>query len=199
MNNILQAALLSSSQNVQKLSESEKVQKDILKAVDMIAESYKKQGGLFAAGNGGSAADAQHFVAELVSKLNKDRTPIKAFALTVDTSILTAVGNDYGYEHVFSRQVLANMNKNDIFFAITTSGNSPNILMALKECKNLGISSILLSGRSGGEAAALADHVILAPGEQTNLIQECHLIIEHILCYLIEKNLVDAGIVRYVK
>lgn len=194
---IMLKAFQASKDNYVKLLETETYYEQVQTALDIILESYKKGGGLFVCGNGGSAADAQHFVAELVVKLSQDRTPIKAFALTVDSSILTAIGNDFSYDHIFSRQVYANMNKNDVLFAITTSGNSPNVLEALKACKEVGAKSILLTGHQGGKGKAAADHSIVAPGEQTAQIQEAHLVIYHTLCYLIEVGLVDAGLVKY--
>jgi D-sedoheptulose 7-phosphate isomerase len=194
---IVKEAFQVSAKNLTQLAESGSVIQSLVKAAEMAVDSYKKGGCILACGNGGSAADAQHFIAELVSKLSKDRTPIKGIALTVDTSILTAIGNDYGYEWSFHRQVMALMNKNDILLAITTSGNSPNVLRALEACREVGGKSILLAGRDGGKAAALADHSIIAPGAHTGNIQEGHLVIYHTLCYLIERGLIDAGLCKY--
>jgi D-sedoheptulose 7-phosphate isomerase len=194
----LDQAFENSAKNLTVLSQSTELKNKLVAITNMLVDKYKAGGCIFAAGNGGSAADAQHFVAELVSKLSKDRTPIRAFAMTVDTSILTAVGNDYGYEKSFSRQVYGLMKPNDVLLAITTSGNSPNILHALKACKEIGATSILLSGRSGGEASSMADHVLLAPGSNTAQIQEAHIVMYHNLCYLLELGLVQAGIVKYV-
>ncbi len=198
LNKTLDQALEGSAKNLTALSQNQKLKSELVAVTKAIIEKYKAGGCLFAAGNGGSAADAQHLVAELVSKLSKDRTPIRAFAMTVDTSILTAVGNDYGYEKSFSRQVYGLMKPNDVLLAITTSGNSPNILHALKACKEIGATSILLSGREGGEAKTMADHVLLAPGSTTAQIQEAHIVMYHNLCYLMELGLVDAGLVKYV-
>lgn len=172
---------------------------DFEKAVDLLVNTYKKGGALFVAGNGGSAADAQHFVAELVVKLNKDRDPIKAFALTVDTSILTAIGNDFTYDDIFSRQVEGLMGPNDVFMGITTSGNSPNILKAFNMAKKKGAKTILLSGKDGGKAVKenMADVNLIAPGPNTARIQEIHLIIYHTICYALEKRLIDERIISY--
>lgn len=194
---VLKTAFQKSSENFAQVSSSESFQQTVLSALNLILDTYKKGGGLFACGNGGSAADAQHFVAELVVKLRMNRTPIKAFAMSVDTSILTAAGNDFGYDTIFSRQVEANMSKNDVLFAITTSGNSPNVLEAMKMAKQIGCKIVLLSGGNGGKARELADVAILAPGENTNQIQEVHLLTYHSLCYLIELGLVEAGMVHY--
>lgn len=183
--------------NIQKLNESEQLKASLQAAAELIIESYSKGGQMLAAGNGGSAADAQHIIAELVVKLGPDRSPIRGIALSTDTSILTAMGNDYGYDYIFSRQVYAHMRPNDIFLGITTSGNSPNIINALKAVKKAGGKSILLSGKDGGKCKELADICILAPGDVTNLIQECHMVIYHTLCFLIEQGLAQKGIIQF--
>ena len=118
-----------------------------VQAATLVADRYRQGGRLYVAGNGGSAADAQHLVAEFVSKLSRDRAPLPAEALTVDTSILTAIGNDYGYEKIFSRQIEGKMTPKDVFLGITTSGQSQNILEALHKCQELSIPSIVFSGR----------------------------------------------------
>ncbi|RYZ85800.1 MAG: SIS domain-containing protein [Proteobacteria bacterium] len=187
------------AKNMKALSESDEMLRSFAAATETIVESYKKGGCLYIAGNGGSAADAQHISAELVGKLSRDRTPIRAFAMTVDTSFLTAVGNDYGYDFIFSRQVTGLMKSEDTFLAITTSGNSKNITNALEACRAVGAKSILLSGKDGGKSKAqnLADHYILAPGSTTANIQEAHIVTYHTLCFMIEKALVEAGVVHY--
>lgn len=155
-------------------------------AAGEVVAAYRAGGRLYIAGNGGSAADAQHLAAEFVSKLARDRGPLPAEALTVDTSILTAVSNDYGYDEVFARQVEGKMCPGDVFLGITTSGNSPNIIKALERCRSLGIRTILFTGQDGGKAAALADHCVIATGERTDTIQELHLVLEHTLCACVE-------------
>ncbi|WP_260293610.1 D-sedoheptulose-7-phosphate isomerase [Sedimenticola hydrogenitrophicus] len=159
------------------------------RAMQAIIACYRQGGRLYIAGNGGSAADAQHLAAELVCRFGKERPALPAEAFTVDSSILTAIANDYGYEHIFSRQVEGKMQPGDLFLAITTSGNSPNILRALERCRAQGLTSILLSGHQGGRAAALADHVILAKGAETGTIQEQHIVIIHALCHTLEQTL----------
>lgn len=144
---------------------------------------------LLLAGNGGSAADAQHFAGELVSRFYFDRPALAAIALTTDSSILTAIGNDYGYEDVFSRQIQALGQKGDIFIAISTSGNSPNILKAIHQAKFQGLTVIGLTGSSGGQMMPLCDICICAPSDSTPHIQTCHLVIEHALCAAIEDAL----------
>lgn len=142
---------------------------------------------LMVAGNGGSAADAQHLVAEFVSRLCEDRPALRAIALTTDSSILTAVGNDYGFERVFSRQLEAIGQRGDIFLGISTSGNSPNILHALEQARSMGIRTIGLTGKSGGKMLPLCDLCICIPSTVTMHIQEAHLALEHIFCLLVEK------------
>ncbi|WP_338620447.1 SIS domain-containing protein [Paludibacterium sp. THUN1379] len=152
-----------------------------------VARQYRNGGRLYIAGNGGSAADAQHLAAEFVSKLARDRKPLPAEALTVDTSILTAIGNDYGYDEVFSRQVEGKMSPQDIFLGITTSGNSKNIIRALEACKRMDIPSVVFAGRDGGLSKELATHCIVSPGEYTATIQEVHIVLAHTLCEYIEQ------------
>lgn len=159
------------------------------KAVETVVKAYRSGGRLYIAGNGGSAADAQHLAAEFVSKLAKPRRPLAAEALTVDTSILTAIGNDYGYDEVFSRQIAGKMRPGDVFLGITTSGKSANINKALEQCRSMGIPSLILCGRDGGQAKALADYCILASGSETSTIQELHLVLEHTLCECVETEL----------
>jgi D-sedoheptulose 7-phosphate isomerase len=170
------------------LDSAEQIQ-SFSKAVDMVVRRYREGGRIYIAGNGGSAADAQHLAAEFVSKLARDRTPLAAEALTVDSSILTAIGNDYGYEQVFSRQLAGKAGAKDVFLGITTSGKSPNILKALEQCRTLGVPSIVFCGRDGGPARALADYCIIATGTETSTIQELHIVLAHSLCECVESAL----------
>ena len=158
-------------------------------ATNEVIKRYKLGGRLYIAGNGGSAADAQHLAAAFVSKLAKDRNPLPAEALTVDSSILTAIGNDYGFEKIFSRQIIGKLTSKDIFLAITTSGMSQNILEALKVCKEMRIPSILFTGKDGGLAKSLATYTIIAPGNSTAIIQEIHILKAHTLCQCVEIEL----------
>ncbi|MGE0876219.1 MAG: SIS domain-containing protein [Burkholderiales bacterium] len=157
------------------------------RATEAVVACYRAGGRLYIAGNGGSAADAQHLATEFVSKLARDRAPLPAEALTTDSSLITAIGNDYGYEQVFARQIAAKLGTNDMFLAITTSGVSPSILRALEQCRKQGVTSVLFSGRDGGPAKALADHCIVAPGPDTNRIQEVHIVLAHSLCESVER------------
>lgn len=156
-------------------------------AVQKIVERYLNGGRLYIAGNGGSAADAQHLAAEFVSKLAKVREPLAAEALTVDSSILTAIGNDYGYDQIFSRQIAGKMTDKDVFLGITTSGQSPNILKALEKCRQMAIPTIVFTGRNGGAAKIYADYCIVVPGEATSTIQEIHIVLAHTLCECVEQ------------
>lgn len=153
----------------------------------IIIECYKNGGKVLLAGNGGSAADAQHIAGEFVSKFYFDRPGLSAMALTVDTSIITAIGNDYGYEKLFERQLQANGVKGDVFIGISTSGNSKNIVKALKEAKNKGILTVGFVGKSACEMDELCDFVLKVPSNETPKIQESHIMIGHIICALVEK------------
>lgn len=155
-------------------------------SVEAVIKCYKQGGRIYIAGNGGSAADAQHLAAEFVSKLARDRAPLPAEALTVDSSILTAIGNDYGYVQIFSRQLLGKATSKDVFLGITTSGQSKNILLALEQCKAIGIPSLVFCGRDGGAAKALADYAVVVPGIATSTIQELHIVLAHTLCECVE-------------
>ncbi len=143
------------------------------------------------AGNGGSAADAQHIAAEFVSRFYFDRPALASIALTTDTSALTAIGNDYGYELLFSRQLEANAQKGDIYIAISTSGNSKNVIHSLEVAKRLGIKTVGLTGMKGGKMADMTDYCIRVPSDETPRIQECHILIRHILCAAVEKELFE--------
>jgi D-sedoheptulose 7-phosphate isomerase len=159
------------------------------KAVAAVVERYKRGGRIYIAGNGGSAADAQHLAAEFVSKLARDRAPLPAEALTVDSSILTAIGNDYGYDAVFSRQLAGKLTDKDVFLGITTSGQSPNILRALEQCRSMKVPGIVFCGRDGGTAKDSADYCIIAPGTATSTIQEVHIVLAHTLCECVEAEI----------
>ena len=153
----------------------------------LTAESLQRGGKLLVAGNGGSAADAQHLVAEFVVRLTVDRPALRAVALTTDTSILTAGGNDYGFEAVFARQIEALGQPGDVFLGISTSGNSPNILRALRQAKVQGMHALGFSGNGGGAMRELCDWSVVVPSATTMNIQESHLALEHIFCMLVER------------
>lgn len=138
-------------------------------------------------GNGGSASDSQHLAAELVGRYEKERKGLAAIALTTDTSILTAVGNDYGYDKIFERQIEALGQKGDVAFGISTSGNSKNVLLGIRKAKAQGLHTIGLSGKDGGELKSLADLSIVVPSEKTARIQEAHILIGHIICERVDE------------
>ena len=158
-------------------------------AVEKVLSCYQQGGRIYIAGNGGSAADAQHLAAEFVSKLAKDRDPLPAEALTVDSSILTAIGNDYGFEEIFSRQISGKLTKKDIFLGITTSGNSLNIIKAIDTCNEMNIPAIVFSGNGGGLVKKKANYCVVATGNKTSTIQEVHIVLAHTLCECVEREI----------
>jgi len=185
----LKDAMLDSIRFKQAFVQQEEQLERFHEAAIQVVEAYRNGGRLYIAGNGGSAADAQHLAAEFVCRLGRDRAALPAEALTVDSSTLTAIGNDYGYDRIFQRQVEGKMQQGDLFLGITTSGNSPNIVLALEKCRDLGFGSILFAGRDGGVAAPLADYTILAQGYDTRVIQEQHIVFAHALCACVEDEL----------
>ena len=163
------------------------IHKAVVEAGRLTAEAMKSGRKLMVCGNGGSAADAQHLVAEFVSRLTVDRPALRAIALTTDTSILTAIGNDYSYDNVFERQVEALANPGDVLLAISTSGNSKNCVKALKLAKNMGVHTVAYTGSSGGTMKEHADLNVIVPSDTTMNIQESHLALEHIFCMVVER------------
>lgn len=161
----------------------------ISQAIDACVQSLQKGGKLMLCGNGGSAADSQHLAAEFTGRFIKDRPPIAAVALSTDTSALTCIGNDYSFNDIFSRQVQALGKAGDCLIAISTSGNSGNVLAAVAAAKSLGIKSIGLLGRDGGKLKAQCDVAIVVPSQVTARIQEAHILIGHSLCGAVELKL----------
>lgn len=157
--------------------------------VSKVKECFRKGNKVLVAGNGGSAADAQHFVTEFVGRYKKERKGLPAIALTTDTSILTAWSNDYSFDTVFSRQIEALGKPGDIFFGISTSGNSKNIIEGVKKAKELDINTICLLGKDGGTLKNLADISIIVPSDNTPRVQEAHIMLIHIICEEVEKQL----------
>jgi D-sedoheptulose 7-phosphate isomerase len=164
----------------------DKAIKEIEAGCDLMKSTIKHGGKIYLAGNGGSAADAQHIAAELTGRFVKERKPLPGLALTTDTSALTAIANDYGYEHVFSRQLQAFAKPADLFIGISTSGNSKSILNALKIAADIGCRTIGLSGRGGGAMTNACDINIVVPSETTARVQECHILIGHIFCKAVD-------------
>jgi D-sedoheptulose 7-phosphate isomerase len=157
-------------------------------AANLCIESLQNGGKILIFGNGGSAADAQHIAAELVGRYKVERKGLAAIALTTDTSVLTSIGNDYGYNHVFDRQVEALVNKGDVAIGISTGGSSGNVISALKLAKEMGCNTIGFSGRDGGKMNSLCDVNLVVPAEDTPRIQEMHIVIGHTICHLIDQD-----------
>ena len=162
--------------------------KNLVTMAELLADAFRKGNKVLLFGNGGSAADAQHIACELAGKFYLDRAPLPAIALTTNTSTLTAIGNDYRYEEIFSRQLKALVREGDVVIGISTSGNSPNVLRGIEEAKRLGATTIAFTGR-GGKLKKLADCVLAVPSVDTPRIQEAHITAGHIICYLVEQAL----------
>lgn len=175
--------------NFEAMSRDELLSAQIVAAVDLSVAALEAGRVLYLAGNGGSAADAQHWAGELVSRFYYDRPGLAAVALTTDTSILTAIGNDYGYDYVFARQIEALGRAGDVFFAISTSGRSKNILRAIDAAKSRGIAVVGFTGEGGGDMAGLCDICLQVPSGETPRIQEGHEFLGHIICALIEARM----------
>ncbi len=172
-------ALLSSTETVS----------TIAKVSEIVLAAFEKGHKVFLFGNGGSAADAQHIAAEFVGRFAFDRPALPALALSVNSSCVTAIGNDYGFDRVFARQIEALGNAGDVAIGISTSGNSPNVQGGLTEAKKKGIHTVALTGASGGKLKNAVDHCICAPSNETPRIQECHILIGHIISELVEERL----------
>lgn len=169
--------------------EDKVIQKSIKEAAAVCCRSLKKGNKIIFAGNGGSAADAQHLAGELINRFGFERPGLAAIAITTDTSILTSISNDYGFEKLFARQVEAIGKKGDVLISLSTSGNSANILEGIKEAKKAGIITIGLTGKSGGKMKSLCDLILKVPSGDTPRIQEAHILIGHIICSSVENTL----------
>jgi D-sedoheptulose 7-phosphate isomerase len=169
--------------------EDKVIQKSIKEAVTICCRSLKKGNKIMFAGNGGSAADAQHLAGELINRFGFERPGLAAIAITTDTSILTSISNDYGFDMLFARQVEGIGKKGDVLVSLSTSGNSVNILEGIKEAKKAGIINIGLTGKSGGKMKSLCDIIIKVPSDDTPRIQEAHILIGHIICASVENTL----------
>jgi D-sedoheptulose 7-phosphate isomerase len=162
---------------------------DVQRAGQLAARTLQSGGKILFCGNGGSAADSQHLAAELTGRFNKDRRPLAALALSTDTSALTCIGNDYSFAEVFARQVAGLGRTEDLLIAISTSGNSGNVIRAVEEAHKIGMQTVGLLGRDGGTLRSLCSHSIVVPSQVTARIQECHILIGHTLCGMIEQEL----------
>jgi D-sedoheptulose 7-phosphate isomerase len=172
-----------------KRASAETISDEIAQAGKMLIECYARGGKTLIFGNGGSAADAQHYAAELVGRFNAERRALPALALTVNSSTLTSVGNDYGYAQVFTRQIEAFTSPGDVVIAVSTSGTSENILAGVKRAQEIGAKVIGLSGKSGGQMLNVCDLCIVVPSQSTARIQETHITILHIWCDMVEKSI----------
>lgn len=180
-----------SSRVLQAMQDDSALRQALQRAAESCISSLRAGGKVLLAGNGGSAADAQHIAGELVSRFEFDRPGLAGIALTTDTSILTAIGNDYGYERLFARQVQALGRKGDVFIAYSTSGNSPNIVASLRTAREMGLVTVGMTGNRGGAMNALCDHLLAVPAAETPRIQEGHLVMGHVLCSLIESTMFE--------
>ncbi|HEX3374508.1 MAG TPA: D-sedoheptulose 7-phosphate isomerase [Edaphobacter sp.] len=186
MKHIVKKQLAQSIATLQTVLADETISDTLVTITQLTARAMQSGRKLLVAGNGGSAADAQHLVAEFVVRLTDTRPALRAIALTTDSSILTACANDFGFDAVFARQIEALGQPGDLFLGISTSGNSPNILRALEQARKTGLITIGFSGSGGGKMRDLCDHNIIIPSTVTMNIQESHLALEHIFCMLVE-------------
>ena len=187
MKDLVRKQLAQSIETMQKVLADEAIHDAVVRAGEITATAMKAGRKLMVCGNGGSAADSQHLVAEFVSRLTVDRPALRSVALTTDTSILTAIGNDYSYDNVFERQVEALGNEGDVLLAISTSGNSKNCVKALTLARSMGIHTVSYTGNNGGAMAVLSDINVVIPSKTTMNIQESHLALEHIFCMVVER------------
>lgn len=194
MKNYIISQIADSAATKQAILENDGLVNLIVEVAQACVEVYRNGKKIMIAGNGGSAADAQHFAAELVGRYGFDRPSLPSIALTTDSSNLTAIGNDYGYEYVFSRQLEGLAQEGDLFIGISTSGNSQNVINAFTSAKERGVTTVALVGRDGGKMAQMADYAIIVPSNATPRIQESHLLIEHMLCDIIEKEIFGGGV-----
>jgi D-sedoheptulose 7-phosphate isomerase len=184
---LVRRQLAQSIATMQAVHDDEQIQEMMLAIGKLTADSMGSGGKLLVAGNGGSAADSQHLVAEFVARLTVDRPALRAIALTTDSSILTAIGNDWAFDYVFARQIEALALPGDVFLGISTSGNSKNIVRALHQAKKQGVHTIGFSGNGGGQMREICDYNIVIPSNVTMNIQESQLALEHIFCMLVER------------
>jgi D-sedoheptulose 7-phosphate isomerase len=171
------------------LLEDENILKSIKESAELCCKALRNDKKIMLIGNGGSAADAQHLAGELVNRFGFERPGLAAIALTTDTSVITSISNDYGFEMLFSRQIQALGKTGDVLIALSTSGNSTNIIGGIEEAKRIGIMTIGLTGKSGGKMAHLCDICLKAPSDDTPRIQEAHILIGHIICSITENSL----------
>lgn len=189
--NFVEEQVRESAEVKQKILSNKELLKNIEDICEIVLKAYKEGKKLIICGNGGSAADAQHFAAELVGRFKMEREALPAIAITTDSSILTSLGNDYSYDYVFERQVEAFCSKGDIVVGISTSGNSKNVTGAFRKAHEKGGIAVALLGKTGGENLKFADYSFVVPSMNTPRIQECHIMVIHIICEVVEKKLFE--------
>lgn len=189
MLNTIKKQLETSIHVKQKLLQDAEALNTVEKVAEACIEAFRKGNKILLAGNGGSAADAQHIAAEFVGRYEQDRSGIPALALSTNSSTVTAVANDYGYDAIFQRQIQALGKKGDVFFGFSTSGRSPNVVAAVQECRQLGLITVGMTGAGGGDLLELCDYCIRVPADNTARVQESHITLGHIICSLVEQTL----------
>ncbi len=192
-NDMVAAHFRRSCETLDRAADDAELRGAIYAIAETITRAFRNGGKVLLAGNGGSAADAQHIAGEFLSRLNFDRNPLPAVALTTDSSVLTAIGNDYGFDRAFERQVRGLGRPGDVLIAISTSGRSSNILAALQAARAIGVTTIGFSGAGEREMTSLCDHYLAAPANETPLIQQIHIVAAHAICGLVERNLFGGG------
>jgi D-sedoheptulose 7-phosphate isomerase len=191
-NDMVEMHFRRSRETLDRAAQDEPLRAAIYTIAEVITRAFRNGGKLLIAGNGGSAADAQHIAGEFLSRLNFDRNPLPAIALTTDTSVLTAIGNDYGFDRAFERQVRGLGRRGDVFLAISTSGRSPNVLAALRAAREIGVTTIGFTGAGPRDMSTDCDHCLAAPSGETPLIQQIHIVAAHAICGLVERDLFGA-------
>jgi D-sedoheptulose 7-phosphate isomerase len=194
MKDLVHRQLKQSVAAIEAVAADHRIHETLFRMAQLTADSLQAGGKLLIAGNGGSAADAQHLAAEFVCRLSVNRPALRAVALTTDTSLLTAVGNDFGFETIFERQVEALGQPGDLLLGISTSGNSKNIIRAFERARSQQMTTLGLTGLGGGAMAEHCDHLIAVPSRVTMNIQETHLVLEHIFCMLVEELVFGLGL-----
>ncbi len=189
MINKIKYCISQSAKNFNNLLKDEELLQIVEQIVDVCISAFEQDKKILLCGNGGSASDAQHIAAELSGRFYKDRRPLFAEALHVNSSYMTAVANDYGYEQTYARMLQASGRKADVLFGLSTSGNSPNVVKALEKANEIGLTTIGFTGKDGGKMNAICDFMIKIPTDDTPRIQEAHILIGHIVCQLIEEEL----------
>ena len=193
MSEFIKSILQESCDIKQKVINDDRLIKVVQDVIDVCVNALNRGNKILFAGNGGSASDALHIAAELVGRYEADRKGLPAIALTTNISELTAISNDYGYDHVFQRQVQALAQSGDVFFGLSTSGNSKNVVNAIEQCKQMSVITVAMTGESGGKMKSMCDYCINVPSANTARIQEVHITIGHIICKVIENTIFSSS------